>query len=49
MNEIGGYIELDELISNEYYPDLIALNTARNALVYLVRSKGVEKIYIPYF
>ena len=49
MNEIGGYIELDELISNEYYPDLIALNTARNALVYLVRSKGIEKIYIPYF
>lgn len=51
MKEIGGYFELDRLISNrgEYYGNLIALNTARNALVYLVKAKRIKKIYIPYF
>ena len=49
MKEIGGYLELENFAGNEYYPDSIALNTARNALVYLVKAKGIEKIYIPYF
>ncbi|MDO4218976.1 MAG: hypothetical protein Q4C78_03180 [Synergistaceae bacterium] len=51
MKEIGGYFELDRLTSDkgEYYKDLIALNTARNASVYLVKVKGIKKIYIPYF
>ena len=51
MKEIGGYFELDRLTggNGEYYSDLIALNTARNALVYLVKAKGIKKIYIPYF
>ena len=49
MKEIGGYLELDQLIHNEYHPNAIALNTARNALVYLVKTKHVSKIYIPYY
>lgn len=50
MKEIGGYFELDRLISDngEYYKDLVSLNTARNALVYLVKAKKINKIYIPY-
>ena len=31
MREIGGYFELEELKGSEYYPDLIPLNTGRNA------------------
>ena len=49
MKEIGGYLELEHLISNEYYKDLIAVNTARNALLYLCKAKNIEKLYIPYF
>ncbi len=49
MKEIGGYLELDHLIHNEYHPNAIALNTARNALVYLVKTKHISKIYIPYY
>lgn len=49
MREIGGYFELEQLISNEYYKDLIHLNTARNALLYLIKSKKIEKVYIPYY
>ncbi len=49
MKEIGGYLELDQFIHNEYHPNAIALNTARNALVYLVKIKHISKIYIPYY
>ncbi|MEG0576843.1 MAG: hypothetical protein RR500_03210 [Bacilli bacterium] len=49
MKEIGGYFELEQLISNEYHKGLIQLNTARNALLYLMKSKKIEKVYIPYY
>jgi len=49
MKEIGGYFGLEPLISNEYYSDLIAVNTARNGLLYLLRMKKIKKLYIPYF
>lgn len=31
--EIGGYFGLDEIVNNECYKDLIALNSERNALL----------------
>lgn len=49
MREIGGYFQLDQLIEQPYYEHLIELNTARNALYYLVKAKGIKKIYLPYF
>jgi hypothetical protein len=49
MKEIGGYFGLEQLISNEYYKDLIPLNTGRNALLYLLKVRGINKIYIPYY
>lgn len=49
MKEIGGYFGLEQLISNEYYSDLIAVNNARNALLYLLRARAIKKLYIPYF
>lgn len=49
MKEIGGYLGLDEPIGEEYYKNLISLNTARNALVYLIKAKKIKKVYIPYF
>lgn len=48
MNEVGGYFELEQLIHHEYYPDLIALNTARNALLYLIKARSIKKVYLPY-
>lgn len=47
--EIGGYFGLEQLIHKEYYPDLIPLNTGRNALAYLIRTKRIKKLYIPSF
>lgn len=49
MKEIGGYLELDRFIHNEYHANAIALNTARNALIYLVKTKHITKIYVPYY
>lgn len=47
--EIGGYFGLEPLISNEYYKDLIPLNTARNALLYILKARKIQKLYIPYY
>lgn len=49
MSEIGGYFGLEQLISNEYYKDLIALNTARNALLYVLKARKIKKIYFPHY
>jgi hypothetical protein len=49
MREIGGYFELEKLISNEYYKNLIALNSGRTALIYLIKAKKISKVYIPYY
>lgn len=49
MYEIGGYFGLEQLISNEYYKDLIPLNSARNALLYILRARKIKKIYLPYY
>lgn len=49
MKEIGGYLELDDFVSREYYPELLHLNTARNALVYLCRARNIRKLWLPYF
>lgn len=49
MKEIGGYFELEQLISNEYHKNLVPLNTGRNALIYLIKARGIKKLYIPYF
>ncbi|MBA2860459.1 hypothetical protein [Methanococcus maripaludis] len=49
MKEIGGYFGLDQLIKNEYHKNLIALNTGRNSLLYILRAKNIKKLYIPYY
>ena len=49
VKEIGGYFGLEKLISNEYYPDLAAVNNARCALLYIIEAKHYNKVYLPYF
>lgn len=46
---IGGYFQLSLGQGREYYPDLIKLNTSRNALEYILLIKGYTKVYLPYF
>ena len=49
MKEIGGYFGLEQFTDRSMYADLIAVNSARNALVYILRSRGIKKLYIPYY
>ncbi len=49
MKEIGGYFELEQLINDEYYKELIRLNNGRNALLYILKAKNIRKLYIPYY
>lgn len=49
MIEIGGYFGFEDLAYKEYYPDLLALNTARNALYYAIKAYKINKIFIPYY
>ena len=49
IKEIGGYLEFEKFNGKEYYSRLLAVNNARNALLYLLRVRKIKKIYIPYF
>ena len=49
MKEIGGYFGLEDLPSHEYHQGAVAVNSARNALAYLIRSQKIRKLYIPYY
>lgn len=49
MKEIGGYLELDNYNLPMLHEDAIALNCGRNALAYLIESKNIKSIYLPYF
>jgi hypothetical protein len=49
MKSIGGYFELELRTGQELHADLIALNSARNALVYLIKAKKIRAINMPYF
>jgi len=49
MKPIGGYLELQFMNGNEYYPLLLKLNTGRNAFEYILKVKGYTSVYIPYF
>ena len=48
-NAIGGYFGLEVSKSRSYHPETISLNTARNALEYVLRARRYTKVYIPYF
>jgi len=49
MREIGGYIELDNYHWPMLHEEAVALNCGRNCLVYLIRTKQIKKIVLPYF
>lgn len=49
MNSIGGYFGLELSSRNEYYPNLLKLNTGRNCLEYILKVRKYNKVYLPYY
>ena len=47
--EIGGYLELEVFHGKEYYPDLVKVNLGRTALCWLMESRKIETLYLPFF
>ena len=46
---IGGYFSLELHLHEEYHKEAIKLNTGRNCLEYILRSRRYSKVYIPYY
>ncbi len=46
---IGGYFELELTHGIEYHADAIRLNLGRTAFEYILESKKIRKIYLPYY
>ncbi len=49
MKEIGGYFGLEEFTGTAYHRDAVAVNSGRNALLYILKARNYHKLYIPYF
>lgn len=49
MREIGGYIELDNYRGTMLYQDAVLLNCGRNALAYLIKTRSIKRILLPYY
>lgn len=49
MKEIGGYIELERFSLPMLHEGALALNCGRNALAYLIRARGIKKLWLPRF
>ena len=49
MREYGGYLEFEHKEFASYYPNMLALNTGRNCLKYLIQAKNIKHIYMPRF
>ena len=49
MKEIGGYIELDNYRGTMLYQDAVLLNCGRNALAYLIKTRSIKRILLPYY
>ena len=49
LKEIGGYFGLENYGGNEYHENAVAVNSGRNALLYLIKAHKIEKLYIPHY
>jgi dTDP-4-amino-4,6-dideoxygalactose transaminase len=47
--EIGGYFELETYGAEPFHQNAILLNSARNALRYVIRAYGIETLNVPYY
>ena len=46
---IGGYLSFELPRNEEYHSEALRLNTGRNCLEYILRSRQYRKVYIPYY
>lgn len=47
MKFIGGHFELELKNGKEYHPNALALNSGRNSLLYVLKAKHIQTLYLP--
>lgn len=47
--EIGGYFGLEQMEGHSYHKTAMKLNSGRNCFKALIRSRKIERIYLPYY
>lgn len=49
MKEIGGYIEFESYHGKMLHEDGILLNCGRSCIAYVIKTRGIKKMVLPYF
>lgn len=49
MKEIGGYFEFERSYRYEYHQHCLRINTGRNAVLYAIKKRDYQKIFIPHY
>lgn len=49
MTPIGGYFSLELPWTEEFHKEALRLNTGRNCLEYILRTRQYRKVYLPYY
>ena len=49
MREIGGYFQLEKRKGSVFHDEALALNYGRSCLLYLIRTKRINKLHIPVY
>lgn len=47
MREYGGYLQAERNTGAHYYPNLIRVNSGRNAALLVVQGRNYKKVYLP--
>lgn len=47
MTEIGGYLDFERYEGREYYTNLLRFNTVRNAILFTIKEKRYQKVWLP--
>ena len=47
--EIGGYLEIEKFSKTPLHGNAVRLSSARNCLAYLIKTKKIDEIYLPYY
>ena len=49
MEEIGCHFKFENIIGNTYHDTNLLLSSGRNCLRYIIKEKGIKKLFLPYF
>ena len=49
MEDIGCHFKFEKFNGNHYHDTDLLLSTGRNCLRYIIRERGIKKLFLPYY